>query len=523
MQWRSLLYPAIFIALCIAVQVASGAYTADLGLTGDEASHYVNSLLVLDYLRQAFPANPLAYARDYYTHLPRVSIGHWPPAFYVVQAAVSAVLGRSAAVAIGLQGVLAGAAAALVATLVRSRAGWLAGLAAGLLVLAAPALLFDMNAVMLDMALSLLVLGAALLWARFVRRRDTLSALCFALCATVAILTKGNGFGLALVPPLHALLSRDVRPLLAWQAWLAAASVALFTLPWHLATLRMQASGFNYAFGWDYTGHALPFYAGASLSEFGILGVAAVLVGLVRIAGSAAGRQDAPLVAVASAAIAMFAFALLVPADIVPRYLIMVVPCAAVVAATGLAWLGTLAGLRPALAGSLAALVLLADAATVLRWPHVSGLGTQDIARRVLAAPDGGAMVLVAGAPRTEGSLIAAFDELDPARSHYVLRGTQQLAGGNFMGTEYHARFATPGEVGQWLAGSGVGWLVVDGTADGQQFLHDRQVAAAMQAAPPGWSLVQRTGPAGLDLYRHEGQATPDQQRALLSRVVPNG
>src|ERR1700690_1862442 len=89
MRWSGplLAFAALFIALAAAVQLAIGAYATDRGLTNDEAAHFVNSLLILDYLRQAPLANPLAFATDYYTHLPRVSIGHWPPGFYVVQAA----------------------------------------------------------------------------------------------------------------------------------------------------------------------------------------------------------------------------------------------------------------------------------------------------------------------------------------------------------------------------------------------------------------------------------------------------
>ncbi len=523
--WPKLAYPAAFIALCIAVQLSVGGYTADLGLTGDEAAHYINSLLVLDYLRSGFQTNPMTFARAYYSHLPRVSIGHWPPAFYIFQAAVFAVAGRSIAVAIALQGVIAGVTAAATAMLVRHRVGWLAGGAAGLLVLASPALMFDLSAVMLDTAVSLLVLCAALLWAQFIRRRTLSSALCFAACATVTILAKGNGFGLALVPPLCAVLGRDLRPLLTWQAWLAAALVVIFALPWHLATFSMQASGFNYALGWDYTGRALPFYGRASLREIGLLGVAAFLVGLVRIALSRTARQDTDLVAVASAALAMVVFALLTPADLVARYLIMAIPCAVVVAATGLAWLGGLL-FRPAQAGLLAAVLLLADASVVLRWPHVSDLGMRDFAREILASPDSGPMVLVVGSPRAEGGLIAAFGELDPGHSHYVLRGTQQLAGGSFMGNQYETRFTSTGGLGEWLAGSGLNWLVLDKTTEAQSLLHDKQMAAVMAPPPPGWRLADtRHTPTGaIELYRNQVlAATPAQVQALLARVVPNG
>ncbi len=36
------------IGLYVAIQTGTGAYMSDRGLTGDEASHFVNSVLVLD-------------------------------------------------------------------------------------------------------------------------------------------------------------------------------------------------------------------------------------------------------------------------------------------------------------------------------------------------------------------------------------------------------------------------------------------------------------------------------------------
>ncbi len=514
-----------FIGLCVAIQTGTGAYMSDRGLTGDEASHFVNSLLVLDYFRQAFPGNPISFARDYYVHLPRVSIGHWPPAFYVVQATIFALAGRSSAVAIAFQAVIAGLTATTVAVLIRSRIGTVAGFAAGLTVLASPTLLLLLDAVMLDTAMSLLVLWAGLFWAKFAERPAAWPAIGFALCAIIAILTKGNGFGLALLPLFHAAFTRTIRPLLTWQAWLAAAAVALCTLPWHLITFRMQSAGFNYAFGWDYTGRALRFYAAAGPHDFGIVCLAGFVIGLATVVWNRAGsRRDPMVAAMASGALAMTVFALIAPADLSARYFVPVLPSAVVVSAMGLAWTTSLVGRRPVGSRMLTAGLLLANAMTIVRLPHVAPFGMRNIARHVLER-SGNPVVLVAGSTRAEGALIAAFAELDPTRTHYVLRATQQLAGGNFMGTRIASRFASVGEVGHWLDESGIGWLVLANSAEDLEMEQNRQILAVMQRQPPGWKIDERQTirDGEVDVYRHQiPPPTSEQLEDLSRRAMPS-
>ncbi len=48
----------------------------------DEAAHYVSSLLIENYITNGEIEHPLAYAKDYYYHYPKVAIGHWPPVMY---------------------------------------------------------------------------------------------------------------------------------------------------------------------------------------------------------------------------------------------------------------------------------------------------------------------------------------------------------------------------------------------------------------------------------------------------------
>jgi hypothetical protein len=55
-------------------------------LQGDEARHYTNGVLVYDYVRAGLPRNPIQFAESFYVRYPQVSIGHWPPMYYAIQA-----------------------------------------------------------------------------------------------------------------------------------------------------------------------------------------------------------------------------------------------------------------------------------------------------------------------------------------------------------------------------------------------------------------------------------------------------
>ena len=85
-----LLVFVLYFAIAVAFQWRGGAYTSELGEHADEAAHYVTGLMVHDYIVSLasleFTA-PLEYAKRYYEHYPKVALGHWPPVFYMLQAA----------------------------------------------------------------------------------------------------------------------------------------------------------------------------------------------------------------------------------------------------------------------------------------------------------------------------------------------------------------------------------------------------------------------------------------------------
>lgn len=557
----TLIYLPVFTGLCLWVQHATRAHGADLGLTNDEASHFVNSLLILDFLRDSPFAGFMRFAVDYYEHFPRVSIGHWPPLYYLIQSGVLALLGRGVSSLLCFQAVTAGLASAVAGGVACRRQGFLVGLAVGLMVLCSPLLLFQVNAVMIDIFLGLLVLLAALAWARFARTGSLGWAMAFAALAAVAILSKGNAFGLALLPPLYCLFRRDFSLLASRKTWLAALAVGCATLPWYLLTYGMSSDGFVYAWGWRYTRLALGTYALELALALGPAGVAAMLAGAAAILGSgAAGLDQAPepgsadralppgsgpagrdetLASLLAASVAMFLFQCLVPTDIEGRYLIAIVPAGAILAAHGVGWamdrcVGAFAGwpagrARPAfragLAPALVALLLALNAVAIFRFPSVSTFHMDQLMRAILDSDNRNPLALVAGCPRAEGALIAAFAQADTARGHYVIRGFKALASDNFMGTCYRVRFSSTRDLAAWLAESGIGWVVVDTSPESLASPHTRQVLDFLDAGPPGWkrcaALPHGDGETRLYASDQPGPSAESIQ-ALLVQVMPD-
>ncbi len=134
-------FAVLFLALIVVAiigQWSTGVYGSDLSQWPDEGAHYINGLLIHDYVVDGLPGSPLTYALQYYVHYPRVTIGHWPPLYYMVQALFYFVTGPSIQAALLLQAVFGAGVATVVGWVISRFAGWIVGALAGITTLAAP-------------------------------------------------------------------------------------------------------------------------------------------------------------------------------------------------------------------------------------------------------------------------------------------------------------------------------------------------------------------------------------------------
>src|SRR6185295_7948404 len=71
--------------LTLGGQIATGAYRSEAGNYPDEAAHFMNGLLLREYVTHAIGQNPLHFAERYYLNYPKIAPMMWPPVFHLVE------------------------------------------------------------------------------------------------------------------------------------------------------------------------------------------------------------------------------------------------------------------------------------------------------------------------------------------------------------------------------------------------------------------------------------------------------
>ncbi|HJT77942.1 MAG TPA: glycosyltransferase family 39 protein [Gemmataceae bacterium] len=501
--WRYLLGSTLAVvalawAVAVALQVAGGAYRNEFGGHSDEPGHYITGLMVRDYVAGLHWAHPARFADDYYHHYPKVALGHWPPVFYVVQAAWTLVFTPSRLSVLLLMAVLTAVWAGLLYRAVRADFGAGMGLAMALLLVLLPLVQQGTDLLMADTLTSLFCLGAVLCFGRFLDTGLWRSALAFGVVASLAILTKGSGLVLGLVPLLAVVLSRRFGVLRRPAFWCVPLVVAVLCGPWCVATLGLAHNGFDRPSpALAFTIPALGFY-GLGLVRITGIGLSAVAVlGLfVKVIrpwwhGGAEGKWATA----AALLIALLVFHGVVPVGFETRYLLPAAPLVLLFLAAGMAWLAERLPARWPAPGRLAAVgvaVAFVFAVETFTIPGQPWYGFGPVAQELIAKPDlRGATLLVSSDPRGEGAFIAEVAAHEERPGHTVLRGSKLLAKDDWMGHGYEPLYRTQEALTRRLEEAGVAVVVVDTSApESPDLEHHRLLLEALESDPAHWRLT---------------------------------
>ncbi len=465
-----ILFTVLFL-ISFGFQMQSGAWRSDFGGHADEAAHVVTSLMVRDYLAGGFleTPHPMRYAESYYERFPKVAIGHYPPGFYLV-ASVGLLPFRSGGTFLVLMNLLNAGAGLLLYWFGRRmlRHDGQAAMIAFLYV-ALPQTRTYTAIVMADLLLVVLSLLAALSFLRFLQSGRARDSLLFGLWAAGAILTKGSGVGLALLPPFALLFSGKWRLLFAPGLWLAPVPVLLFALPWILFTMGITGEGMQESGLTEWVQSAVPFYGQAMVREVGWVGLAA-LAGAALLGGyrrvfrkNAASDGEAVLW---SLLICGLVIALVVPAGLDNRYLMPVIPSVLLLGATNLR------SLFPARNGKWQSLVVVLFAIVVLgetaRPVQKLYTGASEAVRVVVGheSAEGGSgapvRILVVSNATGEGAITAAAALALELPGLRVARGSKVLSSSDWLGRGYRVAFQTAEELFALLRNEGIGYIVID-------------------------------------------------------------
>ena len=292
----------------------------------------------------------------------------------------------------------------------------------------------------------------------------------FGILAMLAILSKGNGLALALVPLVALLLSRRFHLATRLSFWFPTVIVLVSCGPWYWLTLDMVRNGWEEGGpSLKYSMAAMHYYARENLEIVGIgLSLFAAIGFVVRVLkpwrqGGALGNWAA----VGALVFSVWAFHSVVPSGLTERHLITAVPALLMFLAAGVAWVAErlpLHFLTPR--GKMAVLVVvvgLVFAGETFALSEKAWHGFGEIAQRLLSTPDFEKSVfLVSSDASGEGMFISEVAMRERRPGHVVMRASKSLANSRWDGGEYVPLYRTPEEMMRHLEGIPVEAVVID-------------------------------------------------------------
>jgi len=501
----------VYFLIDVGLQWRGNAFQSELGANPDEPAHYVTGLLFHDYISAGLPGNPLSYARNFYLHYPKVALGHWPPFFYVVQAAWTLPFTPSRTSVMLLMAALTALLATVLCQTIWEEFSLAAGVAAAILLLSLPVVEEFSSLLMSEILLTLLVFLAVLAYGRYLDTERWQPAAWFGLWATLALLTKATGIELALIPLCAILATRRWRLLGRFSFWLPAILVVGIAAPWYLwvpdarhqsvipfggvkfiITPRLMATPKTW---WDMLGEAPA-----------ILAIIGVLVYGKRIfRGSVSCKWLAGL----SVLVGAYVFRCVIGAW-EDRHLVTNVPIILMFSVAGAAWLLSLPMLSRIPARFKMAVVGVALAVSLVLNIHKSPLkhhyGFDRAAQNLVSNPRfTKSVLLVCGDPSGEGMLISEIAMRESRPGHIILRATKLLANSDWMRWNYKPLFNNQADTMQYVESIPAGIVVFD--REGPKSPHGNLLFEGIRQHPGKWELLARYGDDILvfRLIGHEG------------------
>jgi hypothetical protein len=522
---------ALVTMACLAIGMAMvylGDWSPEFGRHPDEAAHFITGTLFHDWVLSDYPWPPVDYAREYYTRYPKVAIGHWPPAFYMIQAAWYSLFGVSRCSATSLSMIVGIVYLVFLFELLRRLSSRGAAFGAVALVVVSPVFRYVVSLFMADLLVALLVLGALSAYGVYLCGGRTIPALGFGVLSSLAILTKQDAITLAMVPPIAVVLLRRWNLLRDWRFYAPALVVVFLCTPYHLATHRYVGSA------WEGLPHPPPLQKlGFVASGFRPAGLGCIpLLGLGCIAITrnwrTSGRVSAMAAVFVGHATGVAAVQLATPVSMDPRYLISLIGPFAFLAAMGLHLLVTARGWSSWRRGLLFACLagLIAVGIPPGFSPRVTGY--RDLVTP-FAEEGRPTIVLVCSDSRGDGAIIAEFRLQNREELIFLIRADKVLASSTWMGQNYELSFDDEDSLVVFLESKGFDYVILDSFREAGA-RHHELLERAITGDPSRFLLV-RTSPIVRrrgDLIQHgtariyEVVANRGDQPRTIQFEIPN-
>ena len=482
-----------FLLLCLFIQRSVGAADAAFFAYPDEPSHFIGSVMVRDYLASGLSGNPYRFAQNYYSRYPFFAVGYWPPMFYILTGLWLLVFGVGKFQALFISAGAAAGMAWLLFSLVRKRAGSIAGCCAGLIFLSLTEVQYWTSAVMVDLLVGFFAMAAAVRLLSYMDRPSYPNAILCALCCGCATLTKYSG-AYACLLPLAACILLGRFSLLRKPSFLVLhAVIAGMVLPWVLWTSKLSEVGLPKEQRGAMVSRILPFLT-EPFRLFPLALAVVVIIGLLALLLTPRvwGADIVVIALLFAGCVGLLLVSPVVGAE--RRYLF--VASASLLALSFAGWAALVersAGLRagawamPALAAILMVSIVPAQ---LLGRPRLPENLIRRAVKTIVENPAwAGKRILVA--PDLEGPVIAEFAIQDRHRPGYtLLRPGKLFADRDWMGGHYQSHFQSEGEMVDYLRQNPVDLIVWHRQAQVPLLAHQRFMEEMLEASDSSWHRV---------------------------------
>lgn len=512
------------VLLCVlaGLQWLSGAYGSESSLEPDEPAHIVSGMAVRQYVTGGLGANPLSFATDYYLHYPKLALGHWPPVFYVEQAAWTLLFPASRDSLLILMALQSALVLSMLWLLLCDRYGsqvaWMMTLAFCTL----PSWVHYTSSVMTEVPITLLILLAMRSWGNFLQLGQPGSAIRFGIWSAAALLSKGTGAVLALVPGLSMIFARRHARVFTWSFWAPLAIVITICAPWYLLApdaLHDRVAKFG-AVGVVQSRLSSPLIGLAGELGWILTGLALLGILIVLTRRFSENPADPTLATAAALAASAIVFPLFVGAW-ESRHCLESAPAFVVLAAEGGTWissrmhkLGAPGALGPALA---AAVFLGLVGSNLAALPRQTPLAYSALAESIHAGST--QIILIAGDTVAEGTFIAELAMREPQPRRYVVRATKAFADISWMGTVRTQKVHSPEDVARLLQALSVDMVVID-QRHPAGIEYQAQLHQAVLEDPATWRSLSDPGNDLTVFERKQASVLTSEQIELRLRAV---
>ena len=535
-QARECLIFSVLLCGVVLIQLAMGAYRTERGHYSDEAAHFMNGLLVRDYLTQGLGQNPVTFAEQYYLHYPKVAPLMWPPLFHLM-------LGLFL-----LPGWPPQDAALIFVACFTNWVAWrlwrvgnvitetrMPALVAALSFLGMGSIIALSSVVMLDIAVAAFALEATYWLALYVTTLKTRHATLFGLFAAFGCLTKGNGLAILLVPPLLVLLTGRFSLLSRSGLYLAALIVGVLAAPPLFLSYRFDAGigDFEPTTVSAVVGRTR-FYAGYFFEQLGILPILMACVGATISVFPSRARQGTLSAILPTALTALCAAALLFHltnphAGISGRYVTMAIAPLIALALLGVVriaeWLAPSPQWRGAIRLALAVLVAGALVGAAPPAAALRPLGWRDTVA-YLASHDElkGRRIVVISDEQGEGALVSEVATLLLNPRATVIRGSKLLATDNWNGQNLRLVFSSAAQVMTELEDLHADNLLVDLSPAAANLAYRKQIADMIASNETRFDQARYATEAPIAMYklryRSSGPSRPLRIVTSTNRII---